>query len=380
MRVGICIIVQNCHDWDRFESEERGEDVPERPLTSDRSVFLEEVGLAQTADAIGFDSLWTIEHHFTPYAMVTNPLQLLTYFAGVTKSVDLGSMGVVLPWHNPIRVAEDVNMLDALLGPDRDILCGGVRGLGRREFQGLSVDQNEARGRFDEGLQIVQELLRTGHCTFEGEHFTIKDVRLRPQPDRDLSQQFYCAGGTRETVQLIAKRDVKPLIVPTASLDLALQNAATYANLRKEAGHGPTHNKLALWTYCAESRRDAESNAEKYITQYSGSSLRHYEIFGTHLNGIKGYETYAANAERLRKDPAGYGHGFLKDHPFGTPDEIITKTKDLAASFGASEIMFIFRYGGLPMQLAEKSLRLFADEVLPALKEFRPGPFEPTVQ
>ena len=121
-----------------------------------------------------------------------------------------------------------------------------------------------------------------------------------------------------------------------------------------------------------------ESTAEKYITQYSGSSLRHYEILGTHLNGIKGYETYAANAERLRKDPPGYGHGFLKDHPFGTPDEIITKTKDLAASFGASEIMFIFRYGGLPMKLAEKSLRLFAEEVLPALKEFRPGPFEPT--
>ena len=82
--------------------------------------------------------------------MVTNPLQLLTYLAGVTRNVDLGSDVVVLPWHNPVRVAEDVNMLDALLGPDRNILCGVGRGLGRREYQGLSVDQNEARGRFDE--------------------------------------------------------------------------------------------------------------------------------------------------------------------------------------------------------------------------------------
>ena len=378
MRVSICIFVQNYDDWDRFETEERGEDVPERPVTSDRSIFLEEVDMAQIADEIGFDSLWTIEHHFTPYTMVTNPLQLLTYFAGVTKSVNLGSMVVVLPWHNPVRVAEDVNMLDALLGPDRDIICGVGRGLGRREYQGLSVDQNEARGRFDEALQIVHELLRTGHCTFEGEYFRLKDVRLRPQPDRDLSQQLYCAGGTAETVQIIAKHDVKPLIIPTTSLDLALQNSRNYANLRKEAGHGHAHTKLALWTYCAESRSAAEANAEKYIMQYSDSALRHYELLGTHLKDLKGYETYAAASEVLRADPTGFLRGFLKDHPWGTPDEIITKTKDLAATFGTSEIMFVFRYGGMPMQLAEKSMQLFADEVMPALKEFHPGPVEPT--
>lgn len=379
MRVGVCIFVQNYDDWNRFEAEERGEHVPDRPVTSDRSIFLEEVDLAQIADEIGFDSLWTIEHHFTPYTMVTNPLQLLTYFAGVTKKVDLGSMVVVLPWHNPVRVAEDVNMLDALLGPDRKILCGVGRGLGRREYNGLSVDQNEARGRFDEGLEILLELLRTGHCSYEGKHFRLKDVRLRPQPIRDLSKQIYCAGGTQETVQIIAKHDVKPLTIPTTSLDLALGNARTYANLRKQAGHGPAHTKLALWTYCSDSRSEAEATAEKYIMQYSDSALRHYELTGTHLKGLKGYETYAAGAEVLRQDPAAFVRGFLKDHPYGTPDQIITKTKELAELFGTAEIMFIFRYGGLSMQQAEKSMRLFAREVLPALKELSPGPVQPTI-
>ena len=226
MRVGTCIFVQNYDDWDRFEAEERGEEATARPAISDRSIFLDEVGLAQIADEVGFDSLWTIEHHFTPYTMVTNPLQLLTYLAGVTKSVDVGTMVVVLPWHNPVRVA-------------------------------------------------------------------------------------------------------------------------------------------------------AEATAEKYIMQYSDSALRHYELLGTHLKGIKGYETYAATAEVLRADPTSFLRGFLKDHPWGTPDDIITQTKDLAATFGTSEIMFVFKYGGLPMQQAERSLRLFADEVMPALKEFNPGPVEP---
>ena len=124
MRVGATIFNQNYTDWDRYEAEERGEKTPVRPETSDRSIFLEEIDIARIADATGFDSVWTVEHHFTPYTMVTNPLQFLTYLAGITKRVDLGTMVVVLPWHNPVRVAEDVNMLDALLGPGREIICG----------------------------------------------------------------------------------------------------------------------------------------------------------------------------------------------------------------------------------------------------------------
>ena len=148
MRVGATIFCQNYADWDRYEAAERGETVPIRPETTDRSIFYEEIEIATLADRSGFDSVWTIEHHFTPYTMVTNPLQLLTYLAGVTDNVDLGTMVIVLPWHNPVRVAEDIAMLDALLG-DRQLIAGVGRGLGRREYGGLGVDQNEARGRFD---------------------------------------------------------------------------------------------------------------------------------------------------------------------------------------------------------------------------------------
>ena len=376
MRVGTCIFVQNYEDWDRFEAEERGEATPPRPKTSDRSIFLEEVGLARLADASGFDSVWTIEHHFTPYTMVTNPLQLLTYLAGVTDQVDLGSMVVVLPWHNPVRVAEDVNMLDALLGPDREIMCGVGRGLGRREYEGLSVDQNEARGRFDEGIQILRQLLKTGRCTFDGEFWKVEDVRLRPQPDRDLSPQLFCAGGTSETTKIIAKHDVKPLSVPTTSLELSLAGIRNYANLRKEAGHEPVHTKLALWTYCTQDEAQAEE-ARRLVKCYSDSALRHYEMMGTHLKNIKGYETYAANAERLRANPDAFLETFISDHPIGTPDEVIQQTEKLAGAFGASEIMFIFKYGGMPLAQAEKSMQLFAQEVIPALRGFNPLPVQP---
>ena len=374
MRVGATIFNQNYNDWDRYEAEEQGKPVAKRAERSDREIFNEEIDIARIADDSAFDSVWTIEHHFTPYTMVTNPLQYLTYMAGITKHVDLGTMVTVLPWHNPVRVAEDVNMLDAFLGHGRNVICGVGRGLGRREYAGLGVDQNEARGRFDESLQVLKQLLATGQCDFDGEFYKIHGLRLRPQPDRDLSVNLWCAGGTDQTVQIIAKHGVRPLTIPTTSLDVALANMRRYAALRRDAGHAPSHTKLALWTYVAETTSEAKLGAEQYMVEYAKSALRHYELLGTHLKDIKGYEAYGAQSDALRKDPTLFTGGFYNSHPWGTPAQTIARATELAEAFGTDEIMFIFKYGAMPMAKAEKSMRLFAKEVLPALKELNPKP------
>jgi alkanesulfonate monooxygenase SsuD/methylene tetrahydromethanopterin reductase-like flavin-dependent oxidoreductase (luciferase family) len=374
MRVGTTIFNQNYSDWDRYEAEERGDTVDARPPKSDREVFNEELNLARIADETGFDSVWTIEHHFTPYTMVTNPLQYLTYIAGITKNVDLGTMVTVLPWHNPVRVAEDVNMLDAFLGPNREIICGVGRGLGRREYEGLGIDQNEARERFDESLQVLQQLLATGSCTFDGEFYHINDVRLRPQPEKDLSGNLWCAGGTEQTVQIIARHNVRPLTIPTTSLESALANIQRYAELRRDAGFAPSATKLAVWTYISEDPGEAADVAQKYMSQYSDSALRHYELLGDHLKNIKGYEAYAAQSEAFRQDSSIFTDQFSQAHPWGTPEQAIEKTKALAHAFGTDEMMFVFRYGDMPIEMAETSMRLFADKVLPALKDIETSP------
>ena len=185
MRVGATIVNQNYTDWDRYEAEERGEKVSARASKPDSEVFREELNLVRFADEAGFDSVWTIEHHFTPYTMVTNPMQYLTYVSAITKNVDLGTMVNVLPWRHPVQLAEDIIMLHTFLGPNRQFFCGVGRGLGRREYEGLGIDQADGRGRFDESLLILRELLATGMCKFDGKHYHLKGVRLRPQPERD---------------------------------------------------------------------------------------------------------------------------------------------------------------------------------------------------
>src|SRR6185295_11086081 len=120
MKVGLTAIFQNPHD---------------RRL--DRDVYADDLALVDLAEPLGFDSVWGVEHHFTDYTMCPDVLQFLTWAGARTRRVQLGSMVVVLPWHDPLRVAEQVAMLDNLTGGR--LIFGIGRGLGKVEFDGFRV-------------------------------------------------------------------------------------------------------------------------------------------------------------------------------------------------------------------------------------------------
>ena len=107
---------------------------------SDRDVWRDDLKLALLAEPLGFESCWGVEHHFTDYTMCPDVLQHLTYFAGRTKTIQLGSMVVVLPWHDPIRVAEQVTVLDHM--SNGRFILGIGRGLGRVEFEGKAENEH----------------------------------------------------------------------------------------------------------------------------------------------------------------------------------------------------------------------------------------------
>ena len=258
------------------------------------------------------------------------------------------------------------------------MICGVGRGLGRREYNGLGIDQNEARGRFDEGLQLLKQLLATGRADFDGEHFQVKGVRLRPQPTKDLSENLWCAGGTEQTVEIIAKNDVKPLTIPTTSLELALQNAQMYARLRQRGRprHAGAHQARAVDLRARERRTRPvaapSSSSPSTPTPPSGTTSCSARTFRT----SRATRPTAPCRRRSAPTTSLFRGGFVDSHPWGTPDQAIKRATELAEAFGTDEIMFVFKYGSMPIEAAEKSMRLFAREVMPALKELNPRPIE----
>ena len=150
---------------------------PPRP---DVAVVSDHLTMGDLAEPLGFDSLFALEHHFTGYAMSPAPLELLAYFAGRTKRIMFGTAVIVLPWHDPIRVAEEIALLDILSGGR--CLFGFGRGAASVEYAGFRIPMEEARPRFAEAAQLIRKALREPEFEWQGQFYQIPRTSIRPRP------------------------------------------------------------------------------------------------------------------------------------------------------------------------------------------------------
>ncbi len=369
MKFGVSLFLQNHADWDRFESIERGGPIV-APVVSDSQVFAEDLRLGRLVEPLGFDSLWSVEHHFTPYTMVTDVMQLLAYFAGCTERIEMGTMVIVLPWHDPLRVAEQIANLDNMLG-GRAMTIGLGRGLGRREFGAMRVPMDESRQRFTEALEIIRLALSEEWFEFDGAFTTIPRTTLRPRPLSDpdrLLASMYGAWGSPQSIPTIAETGLKPLFIPQTSWTEYAEHIARFNTLRAAAGHEPAHPRIAVWVYCAPTEAAACDGARRWMPNYADTAYRHYEIGGTHFAATKGYEQYAANSAAAASPEArrAMGEMYMDNQVWGTPEMCLEKLNAINDLMGPDHFVGVMRYGGMPIEEAEASMRLFAAEVLPA--------------
>ncbi|MCC7364529.1 MAG: LLM class flavin-dependent oxidoreductase [Dehalococcoidia bacterium] len=378
MKVGVTLFAQNYVDWDRFERAEADPEAGELPqLVPDAQIYREQFHLGKLVEPLGFDSLWTVEHHFTPYTMITNPTQFLAYFAGQTTRIDMGTMIVVLPWHDPVRVAEGYIALDYMLD-GRTLKVGFGRGLGVREYNGMRVDMAESRERFQESLDIFRASVSNEWFSYEGQHYQVPrmSLRPRPRPGNTLLDNMYIAWGSPQSMPVAAHQGCKPLFIPQRSWEEHRQELAEYNRIRvEEHGWEAERPTTVCWVYCAETDAEAEAGARQYMAEYADSAFRHYQLLGEHLQGLKGYEYYAQMAKLRANLPADFRPEdvYIANHVWGSPESCIQKLRDINDRMGSEEFVAVFSYGAMPVEKAEASMRLFAEKVLPAVQQFEPA-------
>ena len=121
---------------------------------TDAQVYREEVELARMADDLGFSVIWAVEHHFDGYSFVPDNALMAAHLAATCKNADVGTAAFILPWHDPLRVAERITMLDHLT--DGRLRIGFGRGAARMEFNGFREgSMDESRDRFNESIDII---------------------------------------------------------------------------------------------------------------------------------------------------------------------------------------------------------------------------------
>jgi alkanesulfonate monooxygenase SsuD/methylene tetrahydromethanopterin reductase-like flavin-dependent oxidoreductase (luciferase family) len=339
---------------------------------SDASVVGEHLAMGDLAEPLGFDSLFALEHHFTGYAMSPAPTQLLSYYAGRTKRIQLGTAVIVLPWHDPIRVAEQIALLD--------ILCGGrcVFGFGRGaasvEYEGFRIPMGEARPRFVEAAQIIVKALSNDSFEHQGEFFQIPRTSIRPRPISHPERRFHASAVSPDSAEIMAKLGFGLLMVMQNEWPKAAEDIARYREIATEAGHTPRPPIILTNVCCAESRQEAHDRAFKYLGQKWQSIDDHYHFSDGHLSTVKGYESYGKmaktyakigeSAETKRKATDFY----VSIQIVGTPQDCLEKIAELQRCTGMDHLVTEFSFGAMPHEEAEVNMRLFADKVMPALQ------------
>jgi alkanesulfonate monooxygenase SsuD/methylene tetrahydromethanopterin reductase-like flavin-dependent oxidoreductase (luciferase family) len=341
---------------------------------TDARVWDEEIRLARLAADLGFDCLWSAEHHFNDYSFVPDNLQLMSHLTALCPNIDLGTAAVIVPWHDPLRVAENAAVLD-LLSKGR-LRLGLGRGLARREFAAFRLSMDESRERFDEASPMIVNALKTGFIEGDGKFYKQPRTELRPRPQYSFDGRIYAVASSEDSVNSAAKLGAHMVMFADRPWEMRAPVIKRGQELHREYhGTTPPHVMLTEFCVCGTNLATTEEEARQYQGKFVESNFHHYEFLGEHFKTVKGYDAYQQKAEIARKGGLeGAVAGFMQAASWGTPDKILRGLEDRRKLIGDFELNVAFRFGGTPYEVSERGLKLFAQEVLPVLKAQSPNP------
>jgi alkanesulfonate monooxygenase SsuD/methylene tetrahydromethanopterin reductase-like flavin-dependent oxidoreductase (luciferase family) len=311
-------------------------------LTRTTSQFYEEtLDQAQQADEQGFDSFWIAEHHFHEYGAIPRPAVWLSAAAQRTTRIRLGTAVVVLPFDNPVRVAEDYAMVDVL--SDGRLNLGIGSGYLKHEFEGFSLNAEEKRDRFDESLEILLRAWEGKPFSYEGKYFKIPSVKINVLPIQKPRPPILIASLRLETVPFVGRRGFPVMLIPYAtseSIDDVAAASRSYSESYSAGGHsGAPRIVVALHLHCGESTAQARREALGPMDRYVRTRL---------------YARQRSFDELVSRDLIAAGD----------PDEI-TRILRLYQKAGATDFLAISNFGGMPHQEVLRSMKLLSQDVIP---------------
>jgi len=330
-----------------FGSAQARRPTPGAELTDSSQGFREWIDNNVEAEALGFHSTFVVEHHFTGFGQVSASLNLLTWLGARTSTLRLGTAVLVLPWHNPVLLAEQAATLDLLSGGRLDFGIG--KGYRYNEFAGFCVAMEEADARFDEAMAVIAKSF-TSDTPFShrGKYWQFDNIVVEPPSAQRPHPPFWMGAGSERSVRQVAERGYNLLL---GQYDLAGDVRRFIAQFKSDVeqrrrAYDPMQVGVARAVHIA---KDADDLAAALERRYQGH-VRINKL--SERPGGDERERFANHDEaavrRLCDDTA----------VFGTPDQITRKIEALRAD--GVEYMLI-NFGG-----SRENIRRFAREIMPA--------------
>jgi alkanesulfonate monooxygenase SsuD/methylene tetrahydromethanopterin reductase-like flavin-dependent oxidoreductase (luciferase family) len=354
-----------------------------RHFKSDVAVrtYAEHLAAWEEIDRLGYDGLGFNEHHCSPYGLMNSPNLMAASAAQRTKNVKLLIYGNLLPLHEPLRLAQELAMLDCL--SNGRLISGFARGI-PREYQVHNVPLAESRARFEEAYDIITKCWTEEIFAYSGKFWSYKDVAIWPRPVQQPHPPVWIpVTGSQESIEFAAKHNIA--ITPgLGGGGLQEDIIRYYAKCLAQAGHRitPDHMSLGIIAYVADSKARAVAENGPYHLYFNRTLFSHGNFTETSIGQKAGYISAAATsfvrpenlraAERARADFRNMTEADVARQaermPWGTPQEVIERIIAAADHAGANTIQVSLNRGAMPHEMFMEQIRRFARDVLPALQ------------
>jgi len=366
---------------------------PELPYPLSREFFKADVAVRTYAehlaaweemDRLGYDGVGFNEHHCSPYGLMNSPNLMAAAAAQRTSRLKLLIYGNLLPLHEPLRLAEELAMIDCL--SNGRLISGFARGI-PREYQVHNVPLAESRARFEEAYEIVTRAWTEDVFSYSGKFWSYKDVAIWPRPvQRPHPEIWIPIVGSKESIEFAGRHNI-PITPGLGGGGLRDDIIRYYAKCLAAAGHRltPNHLSLGVHAYVADSKAQAVKEMGPYHLYFNRTLFSHGNFTETALQRQAGYSTAQSTdyvrpenqraAALLREDfrntTMADVERLAEGWPWGTADEVARRIIAQADAAGANMVQISLNRGAMPHEMFIEQIRRFAREVLPMLQAHR---------
>jgi alkanesulfonate monooxygenase SsuD/methylene tetrahydromethanopterin reductase-like flavin-dependent oxidoreductase (luciferase family) len=328
--------------------------------------FREILHLAALCDELGFTHVREVEHYFEPYGGYSpNPLVFLAAAAQRTKKARLVTGAVLPAFNSPLKLAGELGMVDAISGGRLD--AGFARAFLPHEFERFGVSLDESRRRFTEGVEQVRLLLEQENVSHEGEFHRFRNVTSLPRPTQKPRPPFWIAAiGTPVSFEEAGRNGYNIMAIPLDAKRMA-ELYGLYRESWRSAGHGGGGVIMnSFFMCCAPTREEAIETARTPINRHLRGLVDSAAgwLKGASTKDYPGYDKLIAQLSNETFDEQ-LAKGFAW---VGTPDDILAMMTDYHRRVGGFEIASLHvNPATMPVEAAERSMRLFAQHVMPRI-------------
>jgi natural product biosynthesis luciferase-like monooxygenase protein len=320
-------------------------------------------------EEIGFDSVWLAEHHFHAFAGIFSaPTVIGASIAQRTKKMRIGTAVLLLPYHNPLRVAEDYATLDCLSNGRLEFGIG--HGFVKWEALTFGIPLDELRERFKENLEVVLKAWSEPKLDYKGRFNDYHDVQVWPRPLQEPHPTVWMAATTSvESFELSGRYGFNMMLIPFLNEVEELRGKMqAYFSARKAAGHNPaTARVLGVYhTYVGESSTTARAAAAQGLAEYNSAARQAHGL----TPGMADPESYRSH-ERHREQMKVLTFEELVDQSrvlVGTPGEVREKLAYVRERLYLTDVAGNFALGGLTDEQTRASMRRFMEQVAPKVR------------